>query len=59
MGALLIAVSLALRNVNTISLSKLPRMADFALWAVAATPALGISQADFLKAYQSNRESAN
>ena len=59
LGALLTAVSLALLNVDTISLSKLPRMADFALWAAAAAPALGISQPVFLNAYQSNRESAN
>ena len=59
LGALLTAVSLALQNVDTINLSKLPRMADFALWAAAAAPALGISQEVFLTAYQNNRESAN
>ena len=59
LGVLLTALSMALQNVDTISLSKLPRMADFALWASAAAPALGISQPIFLNAYQSNRESAN
>ena len=55
LGALLNAVSTALRNLPTIRLANLPRMADFATWVVAAEPALGIPPGSFLKAYNENR----
>lgn len=59
LGALLDAVSTALRNVDTVELATKPRMADFAVWIVAAEPALPWKQGEFLAAYTSNRDDAN
>ncbi len=58
-GALLDAVAVALRQLPTIKLSSLPRMADFALWATAAETAFGWNRGEFLAAYEGNRQSAN
>lgn len=58
-GALLTAVSTALRNLPTTRLTVLPRMADFALWVAAAAPALGFTVDDFLRAYSRNRAIAH
>ncbi len=58
-GALLTAVSMAIRNLPTIRLHTMPRMADFALWVSAAAPALGFTADDFLRAYSHNRASAH
>ena len=55
LGALLDAVSAGLRNLPHIQLSKLPRMADFAVWATAAEPAPRCGQALFVTAYTRNR----
>ena len=59
LGALLDAVSAALRNRASVHLSEKPRMADFATWATAAEPALGWQPGTFLRAYLSNRGEAN
>lgn len=59
MGALLDAVSVAIRDLPTVQLPCLPRMADFALWVTAAETALGWERGTFLPAYQGNRASAN
>jgi hypothetical protein len=59
LGVLLDAVSCALRRLDSVKLEKLPRMADFAQWAVAAEPALGWPEGTFMRAYESNRQSAN
>lgn len=59
LGALLDAVSMGLRNVATTHLGALPRMADFALWASAAEPALGWKSGAFLHAYRENRRYAD
>ena len=59
LGALLDAVSAALHNEPTTRLARLPRMADFATWVVAAEPALGWSPGTFLDAYAANRDAAN
>jgi hypothetical protein len=59
LGALLGAVSGALRELPGVRLEKLPRMADFAEWATAAEPALGWAAGSFLRAYAGNREEAN
>jgi len=59
LGALLEAVSMALRRERTIRLAKLPRMADFAIWATAAAPALGWSDNHFVSIYTANREQAH
>ncbi len=42
-GALLDALACALRRLPSVILPRLPRMADFATWATAAEPALGLS----------------
>src|SRR5439155_25503841 len=59
LGALLEAVSMALRRERTIRLAKLPRMADFAIWATAAAPALGWSGNLFVLMYYYNCEQSN
>jgi hypothetical protein len=59
LGALLTAVSCALRNVGSVKLAGYPRMADFAKWVTAAEPALPWASGEFLSAYQANRDSAN
>ncbi len=58
LGALLDAVSSALRNLPTTRLERLPRMADFALWIVAAEAGLGWEAGSFLRAYADNRSTA-
>ncbi|MHC4064438.1 MAG: hypothetical protein ACYSUI_08045 [Planctomycetota bacterium] len=59
LGALLDAVSVAIRRLPTVQLSTLPRMADFARWAVAAEPALDLKPGTFLAAYADARAVAN
>jgi energy-coupling factor transporter ATP-binding protein EcfA2 len=59
LGALLSSVSHALKNSATVKLDRKPRMADFALWAVAAEPGLGLSDGAFMKAYEGNRAVAH
>lgn len=59
LGALLDAVSVALKQMPATKLSGLPRMADFAVWATAAETSFGWSEGAFMAAYQTNRESAN
>ena len=53
------ALSTALANVSTTKLARLPRMADFARWATAAEPALGLEPGEFLQAYERNRAVAH
>ena len=53
-AGLLDGVAMALRDVGNIKIDKLPRMADFALWAVAGLPALGFERDEFMKAYSRN-----
>lgn len=55
MGAFLDAVSMAIRNIESTSLDRLPRMADFALWVTAAEPALPWKSGDFIKTYDEKR----
>ncbi len=59
LGALLTAVSESMRNLPSIHLSTLPRMADFALWATAGEPAIGLKRGAFMAAYNANRAVAN
>jgi hypothetical protein len=59
LGALLTAVSTALRNLPQVKLDRLPRMADFARFAVAAEPALNCTPGAFLASYMTNRTAAN
>jgi putative DNA primase/helicase len=58
-GALLDAVSAALRNVGEIKLERSPRMADFAKWITAAEPGLGWEPGAFLDAYDENRRNVS
>jgi hypothetical protein len=59
LGALLTAVSEALRTLPAVQLDVLPRMADFATWAVAGERALGLRSGAFMAAYEGNRGSAS
>ena len=54
-GVLLDAMSCALRRRPSVVLDETPRMADFAAWVVAASPALGWGEEDFLAAYARNQ----
>jgi len=57
LGALLDAVSLGLRQLPDTRLEKLPRMADFELWATACEGALW-QEGTFSRAYADNRDDA-
>jgi hypothetical protein len=59
LGALYDAVSMALRRTPEVRLHELPRMADFALFAMAAEPSFGVPQGTFLKSYEENRNVAS
>lgn len=58
LGALLDCVTMALRNHATTTLKSLPRMADFAVWNVAAEPACPWSAGRFMEGYLANRHGA-
>jgi hypothetical protein len=58
-GALLDIVSTTLQRLPTTTLSRKPRMADFALWACAAAEACGWTAKDFLDAYQGVRDAVH
>jgi hypothetical protein len=58
LGALLDAVSVALRNRDSVTLDVVPRMADFAVWVTAAEGALEWEPGSFLAAYSSNQADA-
>ncbi|KZL10445.1 DUF6371 domain-containing protein [Pseudovibrio sp. Ad26] len=55
LGALLDALSTAIRNIESVHLERHPRMADFARLMVAASSGLGWEEGEFLEAYESNR----
>jgi hypothetical protein len=57
LGALLDAVVHGLRTRDTVCLDRLPRMADFALWATVCEPALWPA-GTFARAYAANRRAA-
>jgi len=58
-GALLDAVVCALKNLASVQLNSLPRMADTAKWVTAAEESLGWSSGTFMKVYGANRVEAN
>jgi hypothetical protein len=58
MGALLDALCCALRLESSVTLLRKPRMADFALWVVAAEPALKWKAGAFMAAYDKNQGDA-
>lgn len=55
LGAVLSAVAAGLRRAPSVRLESPPRMADFAQWATACEPALGLEAGDFMRAYAANR----
>lgn len=57
-GALLDALSVALRRLPTVKLDKLPRMADAAKWVEAAAPGLGLEPYAYTKSLDRNRDAA-
>ena len=57
LGALLDAVVHGLRTLGRVHLDRLPRMADFALWAAGCEPALWPA-GTFARAYTSNHQAA-
>ena len=59
LGVLLDAVSASMRNLNTVDLPELPRMADFAQWVTAGESAFGWEPGTFLAAYELNRAQAH
>lgn len=59
LGALLAAVSAALRNLDRVETRELPRMADFAVWVAAAEEALPWEAGAFMSAYTDNRLEAD
>lgn len=62
LGALLDAVSVALRRLPDVKADKSkdwPRMMDFAQWATAAEPGLGLDHGAFLEAHKEMKDEAN
>jgi hypothetical protein len=57
-GALLDTVSAGLRNIDTVKLDSLPRMADFGKWVTACEEALPWETGEFMAAYAGNRAEA-
>jgi hypothetical protein len=55
LGALLDAVSAGLRNLRSVQLDHLPRMADFTRWVEACGEALGWARGEFIATYQELR----
>ena len=55
LGALLDAMVVGLRRCPEVRLNELPRMADFATWAVACEPGV-FDEGAFLRAYNRNRK---
>lgn len=59
LGSLLTAVSAGLTRAPHVQLTELPRMADFAVWAVACEEALGFEAGSFMARYNEVRKDAN
>lgn len=58
LGGLLDAAVCGLRELHGIRLPELPRMADFAKWVAACSPALPFAAEKFLGAYKANQQGA-
>lgn len=54
LGAIFDALSLAMKLRMSVTLSRLPRMADFTRWGCAIAQALGYTQDEFLRVYYAN-----
>jgi hypothetical protein len=59
LGALLDGVVASMGGVNHVELKRLPRMADFAKWVVAAESVLPWEDGGFMKAYDGNESCTN
>lgn len=59
LGALLNATSRALKNLAIVNIDRLPRMADFAKWIVAAESALPWKTGEFMRLYRKNIADSN
>ena len=57
LGGVFDGVTTALRNYAQVILPGVPRMADFAVWSMAAEQALGCRSGEFMRAYAGNRQS--
>lgn len=57
LGALLDAVVRGLRELPSVRLDRLPRMADYATWIQACEPALGVPRGTMVAAYTRGRQS--
>lgn len=58
LGALLDGVSVGLRRHRSIRLEAPPRLADFAIWATACEPGLGLLPGAFMRSFQRSHESS-
>ena len=58
LGVLFDIMATALARLPTIKPTRLPRMADFALWGMATAEGLGWHAGTFLKVYEQNRAAA-
>ncbi|WP_106208358.1 DNA-binding protein [Aliiruegeria haliotis] len=58
LGALLNGVSCAMANLEAVTLTERPRLADFARWITAAETSFGWAQGSFLETYAENRNRA-
>ncbi len=54
LGALYSAASAALKRLPDVQLQKMPRMADFYTWVIAAGNSLGFTSAEFVEAFHAN-----
>lgn len=59
LGALLDAVSYALRNISMVRLDSLPRMADLVVWVTAAEESLGWESGRFHGAFTNNQSESD
>jgi hypothetical protein len=59
LGAILDAVAAGLRLLPTLQMPRLPRMADFQVWAEACLQGAGYPAGAFTAAYEGNRRHAN
>ena len=57
LGALLDAAAHGLRTLPRVRLDRLPRMADFAIWATACETAL-LASGTFVRCYEANRRAS-
>ena len=58
-GALLGLVSAAIRNLPSVHVASLPRMADFAIWSTAAETMMGLADGEWMALYEKNARATN